>query len=192
MKLKNAIILFIVTLLLSLTAYTQFVSPLPPWLATLYGDISISSSGNVTIDDEAVVEADLEDQDGEGLYAQRVARFIYDVAADGGATGARSLGVQLPANAVITRSYFKIITAFTSGASGGGTVALSCEDANNIKTATDLSSSSKNAFLEGQSTGASSAFVRGIAAACNITATVASTNQTAGKLVGWVEYMIEE
>jgi hypothetical protein len=72
-----------------------------------------------------------------------------------------------------------------------GTVALSCEDANNIKTATDITGSSANAFVEGASTGAASAFVRGIGAACEITATVATATQDAGKLVGWVEYVVE-
>lgn len=192
MKLKNAIILFIVTLLLSLTAYTQFVSPLPPWLATLYGDISISASGNVTIDDEAVVEADLEDPDGEGLYVPRIARFVYDVAADGGSAAAHGLGVSLPANTVITRSFFKIVTAFTSGTTGAGTVALHCEDASNIKSAFDISAQAANALVEGASTGATGAMKRGIASACEITATVAGTAMTAGKLVGWLEYVLEE
>jgi hypothetical protein len=99
------------------------------------------------------------------------------------------LSVQLPAKAVIVRSYFKIITQFVD--SGSGTVALSCEDANNIKTATDITGSSANAFVEGESTGAASAFVRGISAACNITASVGGVTQDAGKLVGWVHYVIE-
>ena len=125
----------------------------------------------------------------EGVFNQHVAKFIYDVSTDTGTVAAHGTGVFLPANAVITRSYFKIITQFVD--SGSGTVALSCEDANNIKTATDITGSSANAFVEGASTGAASAFVRDIAAKCEITATVAGVAQTAGKLVGWVEYIIE-
>ena len=126
----------------------------------------------------------------EGLFAHRIARFIYDEAVDGGAIAAYGLGVTLPAGAVIVRSYFKIITQFVDG--GSGTVALSCEDANNIKTATDITGSADNAFVEGESDGAAANFQRDIAAACEITATVAGAEQTAGKLVGWVEYVVED
>ncbi len=150
-------------------------SPFPPWVSQLTAQELPTGSNGQT-----------------GQFIKKQARFIYDVAAHGGSVGARTLGVFLPGSAVVTRSYLQVLTPFTSGASGGGTVALSCEDANNIKTATDLSGSSVNAFVEGQSTGATSAFVRDIAAPCNITATVASTAQTAGKLVGWIDFIIAQ
>lgn len=161
-------------LLITVTAFSVS-SPFPRWIEELGGsDIPTGGNGQV------------------GEFLSKNVRFIYDVSKHGGSVAAHSLDASLPANAVITRSYFKIITAFTSGASGGGTVALSCEDANNIKTATDITGSSANAFVEGASTGASSAFVRGIASPCRITATVAGTAQTAGKLVGWLDYVLEE
>lgn len=150
-------------------------SPFPPWVSSL--DAKVLPDG----------------QSGQlGTYVQKTVRYIYNVPTHLGTVAAHGLGVFLPANAVITRSYFKIITVFTSGASGGGTVALHCEDANNIKTATDISGQSANAFVEGAETGAASAFVRAIAAPCEITATVAGTAQTAGKLVGWLNYVVEE
>jgi hypothetical protein len=158
--------------LLTITAAAE--SPLPPWVSDLMGNSLPDGT-----------------QSKQGTFVAKTVRFIYDVATNGGSVAPHTLPVILPPNAVITRSYFKIVTAFTSGASGGGTVAISCEDANNIKTATDLSSQSANAFVEGESTGAASAFKRAIAAPCSITATVASTAQTAGKLVGWLDYVIE-
>lgn len=127
---------------------------------------------------------------GEGTPALRYARFVYNTAVDGGTIGARGLGVFLPANAMIVRSYLYVKTQFVDG--GAGTVALSCEDANNIKTATDITGSAAGALIEGQSTGAASAFTTGIAARCEITATVATADQTAGYLVGYVEYVVVE
>lgn len=125
---------------------------------------------------------------GEASYGAKIARFIYDVAVDGGSATAHALDTRLPAGAVITRSYFKVITQFDNS---GGTVAISCEDANNIKTATDISAEAVNAFVEGASTGAASAFKRAIAADCSVTATVATVAPTVGKLVGWIEYVVE-
>jgi hypothetical protein len=199
---KTSIFFGFLAVFLTVNMLAFGASPFPPWLAKLYGDATISTNGNLQIASDgvgtseiaaaAVTESKLSQLSGstEGLYAQRVAMFIYDTATDGGSVGAHTLGVTLPAKAVITRSYFKIITQFVD--SGSGTVALSCEDANNIKTATDITGSSANAFVEGQSTGAASAFVRGIAAACEITATVATAAQDAGKLIGWVEYVVED
>lgn len=138
----------------------------------------------------AVTEPKLEAQTGESLYAARIARFEYDVATDLGTIAAHGLGVTLPAKAVIIRSYFRTDTQFVDA--GSGTVALSCEDANNIKTATDITGNADGTFVEGQSTGAASAFVGSIAAACEITATVAGAAQTSGKLTGWVHYVIQD
>jgi hypothetical protein len=124
------------------------------------------------------------------LETEQMVEFEYDVATDGGTIAAHTLGEWLPANAVITRSFFYINTQFTD--SGTGTVALSCEDANNIKTATDITGSAAGSIIEGESTGAVSAFTSGIAARCSITATVAGAAQTAGKLTGWVRYVIAD
>lgn len=167
-------LLLSLTVLLFTTITLAADSPTPPWFEAIAPDVFLSNATSAQ----------------EGHFVQKTARFIYDVAVDGGSTGAHGLGVRLPAKAVITRSFFKIITQFSD--SGTGTVALSCEDANNIKTATDITGSSANAFVEGASTGAASAFVRGIGADCEITATVASATQDAGKLVGWVTYILED
>lgn len=164
-------VVFLLTAIAVLTA--KGGSPFPPWVNQLTADYLPLGQG-----------------DQEGHFVPHRARFIYDVSTDGGSVAAHSLGVYLPGSAVLLRSYLQILTPFTSGASGGGTVALSCEDANNIKTATDLTGSAASAFIEGQSTGTAATFVRSIAAPCEITATVASTAQTAGKLVGWIDYVI--
>lgn len=140
-------------------------SPFPPWLQK-YIDQPVNKNGK---------------------NLQRVARAVYDVSLHGGSIAAHGLGVSLPKKAIILRDWFVVDTQFTDG--GTGTVALSCEDANNIKTATDITGSSAGAFVEGASTGAASAFVDSIAEGCEITATVAGAAQSTGKLTVFVEYV---
>ena len=126
----------------------------------------------------------------EGISNRRIARVTYDVATDLGTVGAHALGVTLPAKSIITRSWFYTDTQFVDA--GSGTVALHCEDANNIKTATDITGNAVGSIVEGESTGAASAFKASIGAACEITATVATASQTAGKLTLFVEYVVAD
>jgi hypothetical protein len=126
----------------------------------------------------------------EGISNVRVARVTYDVATDLGTIGAHLLGVTLPAKSIITRSFFYTDTQFVDG--GAGTVALSCEDANNIKTATDITGNAVGVIVEGESTGAASAFKASIAADCEVTATVAGAAQTAGKLTAYIYYVVTD
>jgi len=129
-------------------------------------------------------------QTADGLLAKRIARATYDVAVDGGTAAAHGLGVSLPANALVTQVYFYIVTQFTDG--GSGTVALSCEDANNLFSAADITGNSAGAIVSGAPTGTAGDMVAAIAAECEITATVASAEQTAGKLILFVEYAVVE
>jgi hypothetical protein len=126
----------------------------------------------------------------DAVEAVKTVRVVYDVSKQGGAIGAISLPAALPAHAIIIRSWFEIKVQFVDA--GAGTVALSCEDANNIKTATDITGSAVGALVEGASTGAASAFTTSIAAPCVITATVAGAAQTAGALTLWVSYVVGE
>lgn len=132
----------------------------------------------------------IEQQGKEGKIVERVARVIYDVATDLGTAGAHTLGVKLPANTLITRSYLYIVTQFVDA--GAGTVALHCEDANNIKTATDITGTAAGGLIEGASTGSAATMVGAITAECEVTATVATADQTAGKLVAYIHYVTFE
>ena len=116
----------------------------------------------------------------------RTIRAVYDVALHGGGIGPHSLGVALPAKAIIKRSWYQIGTQFVDA--GSGTVAISCEDANNILTATDITGQAALSLHDGQSTGSLASMVQGIAANCEVTATVAGAAQSAGRLVMFVEY----
>lgn len=128
------------------------------------------------------------EQTADGINVVRVARVQYAVATDGGGIGAHTLGVTLPAKSIITESIFYTDVQFTD--SGSGTVALSCEDANNIYTATDITGNAVGTLVQG--TAKYDAPVAAIAAACDITATVATATQTAGTLTLFVKYLVHD
>ncbi len=154
------------------------------------GAATMSNTGVLTVGDEIITEAMLVDDATDGLGVARLARATYDVAVDLGTVAAHGLGVSLPPNALITRSWLHTVTQFTDG--GSGTVAISCEDANNIFTATDITAIAAGVNTAGEQTGSIAAFTNAIAATCEITATVATAEQTAGKLIVFIEYVVAE
>jgi hypothetical protein len=123
----------------------------------------------------------------EGLHPDRVAIFDYDFATDA-VFGAITTGVNLPAKAVIEKAYFRIETQLTDA--GSGTLAVSCEDANNILTAADQTGVAGGVFLASNITGASATMVDDIAATCDITITIAGASLTAGKFRGFLHYQV--
>jgi hypothetical protein len=115
-----------------------------------------------------------------------VAKATMDIASNsdyGSSTvnsGAHGLGVYIPSGSIITRSWIDIQTAFTD--SGSGTVAFSCEDANNILAAEDLTNDAVGVKMGSTPSG----FIN---AACQITGPVAVADQATGKAVVYVEYI---
>lgn len=126
----------------------------------------------------------------DGISQKRIARAVYDVAVDLGTIAAHPLGVSLPAGALVTQSWFYVVTQFTD--TGSGTVALHCEDANNIYTAADITGISAGTITAGNQTGVAADMTAAIGAACELTATVATNAQTAGKLILFVEFVVVE
>lgn len=149
------------------------------------GDITVSNAGVTAIGAGKITESMIQASATAGLGLVRVARATYDTAASNGTIGAHALGVTLPAKAVMLGGVIQIVTQFQD--SGSGTVALHCEDAGNIKAATDITGSAAQALIatETMPLGA-------IGSACNITATVAGAEQTAGKLILMVYYVVGE
>ena len=151
---------------------------------TMSGDATMSSAGALSM---AVISAD-------GLNQKRTARATYDVAVDGGTAAAHALGVTIPANAIMVRSWFYTVTQFVDA--GAGTVALHCETANNIFSAADITGNAAGVLVDGvqqafatfDGTGAAGV----LGSACELTATVATAAQTAGKLILFVEYVVAE
>lgn len=152
---------------------------------------------NSRILDATIDEAKLNAKGGKGtngLGVLRIARATLTCSGTSCAVGAHGLGVSLPAKAIIIRSWLYTVAQLTD--TGTCTIAFSCEDANNIKTATDFGGVAADTLTEGASTGASSAFTKSIAAACEITATVADGGSCAAPTTGsmnvWVEYVVQD
>lgn len=191
--------LIVVTFLSTMALATLKGTPFQPEVDARFNTIE-SMAGDVTLSDGTsaigagkVTEAMQYATTADGLHSQRVARATLNCASSGCSVGAHTLGVTLPAKALITRSYIYVVTQMAD--TGTCTVAFHCEDSGNIKTATDLTGSAAGAFIEGASTGAVSTAVSGIASACVITATVAdggSCVPTAGKIIAFVEYNVGE
>ena len=158
------------------------------------GDATISNTGAVTIATGAVDTAMLTSYAADGLHAKRIARATYDFAVDGGVVGDIGLGVTLPDNAVITRSWYSVLTQFTS-ADDSATVAIGIptDDAAGIVAALAISGEGDiwDAGLhEGIQTGTAANFSEQTTAARELTLTIGVQNLTAGKLILFCEYVV--
>lgn len=115
-------------------------------------------------------------------------------ATGGKAIGAHGLGVYLPDNAIVVRSWYENLTTFTS-ATDAGTIALGVptDAAAGIKAAVAISNGA-NAWdaglVEGLQTGAISAAMTKLTAERELTATIAVEDLTAGKLRLYAEYVV--
>lgn len=128
----------------------------------------------------------------DGLDQMRVARFTFDagiVAKQ--AIAAHGTGVSLPINAIVYGGFYDVNTAFTSAGGNTGTIAISLEAANDLLTATAVSVATLGTLgrkaIVPVATAASA--VKGTAAR-EITCTVAGQVLTAGKLTGFLLYVV--
>ena len=137
----------------------------------------------------AIVESDLTAQD-EGLNIQRLAIFDYDFAVDGGAVSTIATGVTLPIKSVIEQCWFRVETQLVDA--GAGTIAVQCEDANNILSAADQSGVAAGAIFAGAPLGTVATMVDDIAAACDISFVIGGAAISAGKLRGYCRYTVHE
>jgi hypothetical protein len=187
-KLLTVFSIFLFTLLLfnvqmaqSAPGITPEFSPFVPKVIT---KVKALESKVASLDATASTASYIDD----GILNVRVARASYSCTVSSDcAVGAHSLGVALPAKSLIRQSWvYNVVKPVSAGA---GTVAFSCEDANNILTATNLTSVSSGDVTAGASTGVASTMVKAIAAPCNITATIASADYTTGQWNVFVEYV---
>ena len=118
----------------------------------------------------------------------RLAIFDYDFAVDGGAISTIATGVNLPAKAIIEKCWFRVETQLVDA--GSGTLAVQCEDANNILTAADRTGVAAGAFLASNAVGTAATMVDDIAATCDISWVIGGAALTAGKIRGYCRYSI--
>lgn len=131
----------------------------------------------------------------DGLGRRGVARFTFNPTLTAGdrTIAAHGTGVTLPINAVVIGGFYEVNTAFTSAGGNAGTVAISTEGANDIVTATAVSNAiygtiGLKAIVPKNNTPEATGIK--CTAAREITCTVAGQALTAGKLTGFLEYVV--
>ena len=134
------------------------------------------------------LEAVIGSESTDGIVSERMVRYTFDVEADATGLGAYDVGVDLPSKAIITDSFVYVKTQFVDA--GAGTVAIHCEDANNVFSATDITGSAAGAIIEGSAK--YSAKVDAISAACNVTVTLGTAAASTGALNGWIKYVVHD
>lgn len=124
----------------------------------------------------------------DGHWAQQEVQATYDFATYTGASSSYDLKVALPKNAVIQNTGIYSITQPT----GAGTLAFQCQNAGNLLAATAPGSfATAGSAISGVETGPGSTW-KTVTAACDITAVIASSTLTAGKVTVFVDYVIHQ
>jgi len=170
--------------------------PFPRWITDFTGDVTFDSTGVSSFTAGSITSTDVTSFAADAEHLSRQIRYTYDVAVDTGEIGTFDLGQDLPANAVITRSWYSIVTQFVAGA-GTPTLAFQCEDAGNLKAAVNWAVAVDLTAISGSTTtgvsdGTPANYTSGIAANCNISAVVATNSYSSGKAVGFIEYSVSE
>ncbi len=170
-------------------------------LSGMSGDITVASTGVTTIANLAVTEGNLSAYTADALHANRIARATYDFAVEGGAHKASyDLGVDLPDNAIVTRSWYEVITTFES-ATDAALIAIDIptDDVAGIVASTAISAGGNvwdAGYHEAIQDGTAAAFSDKTTAARAVTFTLASSTDgaglTAGKLVLFMEYVLSD
>lgn len=180
---KNRVLLTVLLVLFGLAALAQYNTG----VYREQGGNRLGVASGAEIDIESGAELEFAGQD----FENRVIKGDLDCGASDCSAGTVDLGVDLPANAIITRTWFYVKTQFVD--SGSGTVAVHCEDANNLFSAADITGYSDGTIVSGAITGSSpGTYIAGIAAACDVTATIATAEQTAGVLDFFIEYVVHD
>lgn len=167
-------------------------------LATGLGAASIGA-GAVTaakIGAAAVAESKLAAPNADGLHAMRVARFTYDFAVQGGAVGTIDLAVTLPDKSVVLDGMVDVVTTFTTAGADAGTIAITmgAQAANMIVSAVAVSDGSNpwDAGLHAIVPLGTAATAVKLTAARAVRVVVGGQAVTAGKLVGFLRYVVSD
>lgn len=152
-------------------------------------------TGVLATADELNKAADQTAKGADGLLPMGVARFTFDPSATAGmrTVAPHDLGVTLPAHAIVMGGFVDVNTAFTSENANNGTIAISVEGANDIITAGAVSGEpyvaiGRKAIVPKANTPETTAVKTTVARA--ITATVGTSALTAGKLTGFLYYVV--
>jgi len=167
-------------------------------ISVLSGDVTMDATGAVTIAAGAVDESMIVVPSGDGLNVKRIARATYSYAEHGGAVSTIGLGVTLPDNAVVTRTWYEVITTLTSNsANDAATVNLHIptDDADGLVAAVAISAATDwDAGLhEGIQDGTVANFAEKCTAARELSVTIGvEAIDAAGIVVFFCEYVVSD
>jgi hypothetical protein len=144
--------------------------------------------------DELDKAADLDALAADGILNLKVARFTFDAGvADNQGTGNHLTGLSLPANAIVVGGFIDVNTPFTSANANNGTISIGVESQVDILAAAPVSgapysSIGRKAIIPHVNTPESTAVKTTAAQA--VTVVVAVSALTAGKLTGFLYYVV--
>jgi len=147
------------------------------------------SVATADVQDAAITEAKLGPQTTDGLHPGRVARATYDFDEHGGAQGSILLGVTIPDNAIIKRTFYHVITAVTSG--GAAEINFQAEGVEDLLADEVLGTAGTVGIHDGIQDGAGSNMVI-CTAARQLTMVIKVADLTAGVLVLFCEYVVSD
>jgi len=132
----------------------------------------------------------------DGLLPRRIARATYDFAEHGGAISTIGLGVTLPDNAIVIRSWYEVITTLTS-ATDAATVSIDIpvDDVAGILAAIaidDVANPWDAGLKEAIQDGTAANFSTKTTAARELSITIAVEAVTAGKFIVFYEYVVSD
>lgn len=132
---------------------------------------------------------------GAGEKIKRVAQVTFDPSANAAqrVIGTHYLDVGLPKGAIVQRSYYRVLTTFTS-ATGAATISLGVAAAGDIKAAVAINDGANPydaGLVEGIQVGTMATAIL-MPANGTFHAVVAVENLTAGKLILFTEYVLSE
>ena len=141
----------------------------------------------------AVPPDEVPDMAVDGDHRIHIARATYSFAEHGGTFGAPGvihLGVFLPDNAVITRSYIEVTTAITSGGAAQIAFSVLVNDVSGILGAAVLGTNGTAGYHEGIQTGTAANFSTKTTAERELTMDITVADLNAGVAVLFCEYVV--
>ena len=124
-------------------------------------------------------------------WNQGLVTATYDFASKGGAQGTIGLGVNLPANAVVTKVWYGIFTAFTSGGSATVAVGFTGDTGAFVSSAAFDNAKYAQGWHDGVQTGGAANFKEIGEAAKEIAITIGEADLTAGEFDIYCEYFTD-
>lgn len=168
------------------------------WVIGSGGELDVETGGSLKLNGTAITStaAELNAVDAgnystNGILLKRVARATLDCGTASCTSGATvDLSVDLPANTLIVENWSYVETQFVGSSS---TVALECEDSENLYSATDITGFSSGSIVSGAVTGlGAGTMLAAIAASCDVSAVIGGADVTDGVLNHFIEYVVHD